>query len=187
MSPPIALGRSCGECSLCCNLLHVVELRKPANIWCEHCQPGRAEGGCTIYESRPSICRQYACGWLMSSNVGDEWRPLKCRMILSLAPIDGVQVCTVSVDPAFPDAWQREPYYSQLRRMASKGMRARTAEEVLLVQVRSAGRVWLLTDGADIDISRCSYLIKFIAGGQSSVELFSTQEQAQERVDELMQ
>lgn len=106
-------------------------------------------------------------------------------MILSLAPIDNVMVCAVSVDPAFPDVWQREPYYSQLRRMASKGLRAKSADEVLLVQVRSAGRVWLLTDSANIDISRCSYLIKFVAG-QSAIELFTTPEQAQERVDELM-
>jgi hypothetical protein len=107
-------------------------------------------------------------------------------MILSLAPIDNVMTCTVSVDPAFPDVWQREPYYSQLRRMAAKGLRAQTAEQVLLVQVRSAGRVWLLTDSVDVDISRCSYLVKFVAGGQSSVELFTTPAQAQERVDELM-
>jgi hypothetical protein len=122
----------------------------------------------------------------LSLNVGNEWFPLHSRMILSLAPIDGVQVCTVTVDPAFPDAWKQPPYYEQLRRMASKGLRARTAEEVLLVQVRSAGRVWLLTDSVDVDISKLSYIVQFSASGQSTIELFGTPQQAQERVDELM-
>jgi hypothetical protein len=119
----------------------------------------------------------------LSLNVGDEWRPLDCHMILSLTPINGVLTCTVSVDPKFSDVWQREPYYSQLRRMASKGLRAQTVEEILLVQVRDGRRVWLLTDSVDIDISQCSYLVKFVAGGQSSVELFTTPQQAQERVN----
>src|SRR5262245_12210699 len=54
-------GRACGQCSLCCKLLHVKELDKPANRWCQHCRPGK--GGCSIWGATPEICKSYFCGW----------------------------------------------------------------------------------------------------------------------------
>src|SRR4051794_7389373 len=68
---PIATGRACGSCSLCCKLLPIRELEKPENKWCVHCKP--ASGGCTIYADRPPSCREFACHWLISKNLGDEW------------------------------------------------------------------------------------------------------------------
>jgi len=168
---------------LCCNFLHVVELNKPAGKWCKECRPGH--GGCSIYETRPSICRTYACGWLMSKNVSDDWYPLRSHMILSLGPLNGILTCTVSVDPRYPWIWRTEPYYSQLQLMAYNGMRVGTPEEILLVQVRCQGRVWLVTDDSDIDITRRCYIVKFVAHSTSSVELFNTVEQAAARVAEL--
>jgi Fe-S-cluster containining protein len=59
-----ATGRSCGECSLCCKLppIDTPELQKQANTWCPHCRPGK--GGCSDYETRPTLCRNYRCLWL---------------------------------------------------------------------------------------------------------------------------
>jgi hypothetical protein len=42
--------RSCGDCTLCCKVMAVEALGKPAGSWCSHCKPGR---GCLIYETRP--------------------------------------------------------------------------------------------------------------------------------------
>lgn len=53
--------RRCGSCSLCCTLLRVDELAKPAGIPCEKLREG---GGCGIHPSRPGICRSYRCAWL---------------------------------------------------------------------------------------------------------------------------
>src|SRR5499433_549733 len=52
--------------ALCCRILHVRELDKPAHQWCEHCRPGR--GGCSIYDRRPTSSRDSfashgACGF----------------------------------------------------------------------------------------------------------------------------
>lgn len=183
MTARTAPGRSCGKCSLCCNMLAVAEIDKPANVWCKHCQPGRAEGGCTIHESRPTICRGYYCGWLLSSTVGDEWYPLRSRMILSLAPIDNVLTCTVTVDPRFPGMWKQRPYYEQLKQMAHSGLRVASAAEILLVMVRCNGRVWLLMDDADVEVTHRFYIAKFVGSGQpAAIELLDTLEQAQERV-----
>ena len=180
---PIAPGRECGKCSMCCKLLAVAELAKPANVWCKH-DPG--QGGCGIYQTRPGICRTYACGWLMSENVGEEWYPLKSHMILTLAPIDGVMTCTVSVDGKHPWAWREPPYYGQLKRMAFSGLRPSRPEEIRLVQVRAQGRVWLLMDDDDVEITRLFYIAKFVGSGNpATVELFDTAEEAEARVHAL--
>jgi hypothetical protein len=114
-------GRSCGDCSLCCKLAKVDELDKPSGVWCRHCAPGR--GGCTIYETRPDVCRNYFCSWIMDSRLGPEWYPLTSKMILSLEN-SGQRIC-VRVEPGHADAWRREPYYSQLKTWSRAAVEAR--------------------------------------------------------------
>lgn len=182
--PPVAPGRECGKCSMCCHLLHIIELNKPSNQWCEHCRPGK--GGCSIYETRPNICRSFACGWLMSATVGPEWYPPLSHMILSLAPFNGVQTVTVTVDPRFPWIWKEQPYYSQLKQMAYRGLHVKSPDDILFVHVRCHGRVWLLVPNDDIEVTHGSYIVKLVADGEWGIEQFATQEQAAARVVELM-
>lgn len=76
-----AAARSCGSCSLCCSVLRVDELQKPAGQNCRH-QLGvesRASGGgagdagsCAIYHDRPPICRAYQCLWRQGGLEDDE-------------------------------------------------------------------------------------------------------------------
>jgi hypothetical protein len=175
-----APGRSCGSCSLCCKLLRVLELDKPANEWCGHCKPGH--GGCAIYDSRPQICRGYYCGWMLSDRVGDEWYPLTCHMILSIGRIDGVQMVTVTVDGRYPLTWREPKYHQQLVRMARGGLKVDDPEKVYIVQVRVDNRVWLVLPDRDVEITRCSYILKLASPGEWEVEMFDTQEQAATRV-----
>lgn len=184
VGPPIAPGRECGKCSMCCKLLHITELNKPANKWCGHCKPGY--GGCSIYDTRPQICRSFACGWLMSETVGPEWYPLLSHMILSLAPFNNVMTVTCTVDPRYPWMWREEPYYSQLHQLAGRNLDVKKAEDILFVHVRCNGRIWLLTADEDIDVTRGSYIVKLVAGKGWGIELFETQEQAAKRVNELL-
>jgi hypothetical protein len=128
-----AAGKSCGECSLCCKLPRIDELNKPLESWCRHIAAGR---GCGIYETRPVSCRAFFCRWILDPVLGPEWKPSKCKMILIQ---EGPKQLLVHVDPAAPGAWRREPYLSQLRRMARNGL---AADAVLLIQER--GRVMAL-------------------------------------------
>jgi hypothetical protein len=105
--------RACGTCSLCCKLPSVLEIDKHIDEWCKHCRPGK--GGCTIYEQRPQACKKFTCGWL-EGKLGDEWFPAKCKMYVTAGPPN--ERFRVIVDPAFPDAWRREPHYSQLKAIA---------------------------------------------------------------------
>jgi uncharacterized protein len=105
-------ARQCGECSLCCKLPAINELNKPANTWCRHVDHDC--GGCSIYQDRPSVCRGFTCGWLEDLDFGDEWFPAISKMVITSPPL------CVNVDPAFPNAWKLEPYYSQLKKLARK-------------------------------------------------------------------
>lgn len=74
-------GRTCGDCALCCTVLRVDELKKPARVACTEL---RDDGpGCSIYPTRPRICRDYKCAWLLGS-FGDEDRPDRLGAVLDL-------------------------------------------------------------------------------------------------------
>src|SRR5262245_31688695 len=112
-----ALGRKCGSCSLCCKLLDIPEIDKPDNQWCKHCKPGH---GCTIYDMRPPVCRAFACQWLVNSSLGMEWLPTRSKMVLRNVPSAGGLVLNVSVDPGYPNAWRKSPYYEHLKHLSTR-------------------------------------------------------------------
>lgn len=64
-----AAARTCGTCSLCCTVLRVDELSKPAGRDCVH---QRGAHGCAIHATRPPICRAYRCLWLQGGLEDDE-------------------------------------------------------------------------------------------------------------------
>lgn len=119
MDPAGASPRKCGTCTLCCKVLGIVALSKPANVWCPHCAPRQ---GCKIYPDRPAECRTFSCGWLIDTSVPDEWRPDKSKLVIF--PDEDPQRILVHVDPGSPEAWRREPYYSVLRRFAAQRLQA---------------------------------------------------------------
>ena len=78
-------GRACGDCTVCCVVTQIdtKEFQKPPGVRCQHLC---AEGGCSIYETRPPICRTYHCGWRYLAFLGDNWRPDKSGVLLAFTP-----------------------------------------------------------------------------------------------------
>ena len=72
------MARECGECSLCCKVPSVDELKKPMGRWCEHARIGK---GCAIYADRPPSCRSFQCMWLMGWGE-DRDRPDALKVVL---------------------------------------------------------------------------------------------------------
>ena len=117
------LGRKCGDCSLCCLLLDVPEADKPKHGWCRHCRPGK--GGCSIYATRPNICRRYACMWLISAKLSDAWMPLRSKLVLDMHGPDQElthPILRVHVHPQFPNRWREPPYHDGIRALAAAGL-----------------------------------------------------------------
>jgi hypothetical protein len=71
-----AMKRSCASCNLCCFYLEIEskpgystrldtgeDIAKPSRSSCSYLGPQ----GCTIYEVRPLVCRQFRCDWLLGA------------------------------------------------------------------------------------------------------------------------
>jgi hypothetical protein len=106
--------RQCGDCSLCCKVMAIEELAKPAGRWCRHCKPGR---GCLTHETRPSECRDFNCLWLIDQRFGAHWKPSKSKLVVTTSE-DGLEI---RCDPTFPDAWRRRPYHGEIKTLAASG------------------------------------------------------------------
>jgi hypothetical protein len=102
-----ARGRECGDCTLCCKVMAIEELAKPASLWCSHCKPGR---GCLIYANRPAECESFSCRWLVDEQLDQLWNLTTSE--------DGIEI---RCDPGFPDAWRKEPFRSEIRQWAASG------------------------------------------------------------------
>ena len=81
LNRPQASIRECGGCTVCCRIPKITELKKPAGLLCQHCNENV---GCGIYETRPSVCREFHCGWKELLYLGDEWRPDKSGILICL-------------------------------------------------------------------------------------------------------
>jgi hypothetical protein len=70
----------CGGCTLCCKMVRVEEIEKPAGEWCSHCSLGK---GCQIYDTRPTECKTWDCLWLQGAfGNHPDLRPDKCKVVV---------------------------------------------------------------------------------------------------------
>lgn len=74
-------GRECGGCTVCCRVPPVDsdDFQKQSGVLCHHCHDGV---GCSIHASRPSVCREWYCGWRVLPNLGDDWRPDRSEILI---------------------------------------------------------------------------------------------------------
>jgi hypothetical protein len=84
--------RKCGDCTLCCTLAGVNELKKPPGTPCRHLK-GK---GCGIYPDRPNACRDFACGWLLG-NFDERFRPDKIGAYAAFFVTAFVRRCGLSL------------------------------------------------------------------------------------------
>ena len=121
--------RRCNDCTLCCKLLPVRELGKPANTRCTH---QRAKG-CTVYggDDFPRSCRIWSCAWLLNADADDLPRPDRAHYVIDLTPdfVEGavngrpvwrVPVVQIWVDPKHPDAHRDPALRAWLERRAQR-------------------------------------------------------------------
>jgi hypothetical protein len=82
MAQELVPNRDCGGCTVCCKVLAIdtPQLKKPPGLLCKHCVKG---AGCGIYESRPSVCVTWFCGWRRLP-LDDSWRPDRCGILITL-------------------------------------------------------------------------------------------------------
>lgn len=79
--------RECGTCRLCCKLLAIPTISKPAGYDCPH---WTKKTRCSIYDTRPVECRRFACGWLVDG-LPMELSPHRTRIVVWMDSKDEIE------------------------------------------------------------------------------------------------
>ena len=72
--------RSCGSCTVCCRVLEIKALEKPAGILCRH----NTGSSCGIYPERPEACARWHCLWRKIGALPEDLRPDRAGVVFSL-------------------------------------------------------------------------------------------------------
>jgi hypothetical protein len=113
---------------MCCKVLRIEELEKPAGTWCRHVVMGK---GCGIYENRPGVCQTFNCQWLLDPSLGAEWKPEKAKFVM-YPDRNNTEVLNISVDPAFPDARTKPSFLPKIKQWVADGA---TLGRIVVVRV----------------------------------------------------
>ena len=111
-----APGKACGSCTMCCSVLEIAELKKPAGPLCVNCSPA---SGCMIYRDRPQVCRDFECEWLTRRDLSRTLKPDLVGTILMEDPNSDEYraVCA----PERPMAWRHPLVFAHLLALAKSG------------------------------------------------------------------
>jgi uncharacterized protein len=109
-------GKACGPCSFCCKVLEIDELKKTAGDLCEHCA---RSGGCSVYATRPQVCRDYHCDWKEDRGLSVQFRPDRVGTLLMDDP-DSDEYHAVC-DPEKPFSWRNPLIFRHLVSLAKEG------------------------------------------------------------------
>lgn len=107
--------RTCGSCTLCCKIVSVVDLQKPAMTWCQHCNIGR---GCRIYEQKPASCVSFDCMWLVNEWIPDSLRPDRCKIVFE--GLYGTKVVLALLNKGNDEAYRQEPAWSLIEHLINR-------------------------------------------------------------------
>lgn len=113
------MKRQCGDCQLCCKLLPVPPLQKPAGTTCRF---QKFHKGCTVYHKpeMPMECKIWNCRWLVNDDADDLPRPDRAHYVIDVMPdfitinhddtgeTQNLQVVQIWIDPKYSDA-HRDP------------------------------------------------------------------------------
>jgi hypothetical protein len=123
--------RKCGDCTLCCKLLPVAELNKPASTRCKH---QRQIKGCLVYHepNMPVSCKVWNCRWLVNNDTADLARPDRSHYVIDIMPdfvvaLDQgrnikIQVVQIWCDTNHPDAWKDPRLKEYMIRRGAEGI-----------------------------------------------------------------
>lgn len=123
--------RRCGECTLCCKLLPVRELQKPANTRCGH----QSSHGCAVYRQFgfPPSCALWSCRWLVADDTDDMPRPDRCGWVIDMMPdivrlrnnetgaVEEIEIVQIWVEPGH-EALKDRALRRYIERQAERGV-----------------------------------------------------------------
>ncbi len=119
-APALQFMKPCGECGLCCMVLAVEEIDKPAGKWCEHFRPGK---GCSKVDDadRPASCERFDCLWRqdVDGHLPAFLRPDRCHVMFG--PALNSHGVTAYVHPKHPEAYRDRKVWPLLQALHKSG------------------------------------------------------------------
>ena len=85
---------------------------------------------------------------MLEKGLGPEWKPQRAKFVL--VKTEGGKHLTACVDPSYPTAWRRSPYYENLKQWAIEGMRR--SPDLHLVNVMIASRCIVILPDREVEI-----------------------------------
>jgi len=154
--------RRCGDCTLCCKLIPVPEIKKPSNVKCPH--QHQHPGGCLIYDRRPMSCRLWSCRWLTNDDTDDLKRPDRVGYVIDPAPdfvtrqntetgeSINIPVVQVWIDHRRPNAFLEKGLLRFIQRRSLEGMatlirRGSQSTVTIFPPTMNPTGKWLLLEG----------------------------------------
>lgn len=144
-----APARECGACALCCTVLRVDALRKPAHAPCAYRAPAGAAGGCGIHPWRPGVCRAYRCLWLRGG-LEESDRPDGLGALLDLSLASGAP--RLEIREATPGAFERSPRLREIAEAWRRDMPVRVTGPEHRDDAEAPAR-WLLPGGEEQEVA----------------------------------
>lgn len=102
---------ACGDCTVCCKTMGVIEISKDPGVQCEHCT-GTA---CAIYDRRPPTCAGFKCVWLQEDNLPEEMRPDRSHVLM--IPSDDADCVVMKVNAEHFGAHKAPIFKQFIRRL----------------------------------------------------------------------
>lgn len=102
-------GKTCGSCGVCCNILRIDELKKPARQDCTYLRvvKPKSPNKCQNYANRPVACSEFKCLWL-SNDFDKRFRPDRSGIMMvayNLGPPVGTCVQILETEKGAYDRW----------------------------------------------------------------------------------
>ena len=157
--------RKCGDCQLCCKLVPVDNLGKPAGQRCKYQRVGK---GCTIHAQLARVsnpCLLWNCRWLVENDTADLRRPDRSHYVIDVMPdyitirnnetgaAEHVEAVQIWADPKHPNAHQDPALRAYLERRAEENIVGLLRWDnqrgaVIFAPAMSADRQWHVVDTA---------------------------------------
>jgi hypothetical protein len=61
--------------------------------------------------------------WLIDNQIPDYWKPDKAKIVISPHLAEAHAYVGFVVDPAYPNRWREEPWFSDIKVMAKAGLK----------------------------------------------------------------
>jgi hypothetical protein len=115
----------------------VPEVKKD-HQWCPHAKPGH---GCVIYPRRPEACREFHCMWLINEKFPDYWYPKTAKIVINTMNENGVSYVAFVVDPAYPNRWREDPWFSDIKKTAQIGLDGKLGKKWITIVLIGEQRI----------------------------------------------